>query len=112
MAHDAEEIREIVRDMSRAQTDFYGVVYAELSALKSSSVRVSERLERLSSRIEEHIAEDQKVAAVVRVLEGIEDRRAERARVAAWVAKVVAWTVGIVSTLLGVATAIARWSGP
>lgn len=119
MTQENEDIRQAVRDIARTQSEFYGLVYTELSAVKEATAKMTVCLEHLSSRIEDHIVEDQKVAAIVRVLEGVEDRRTERKRVAMLAAKGFGWLIGIATALvalatalLGAAKAIARWVSP
>lgn len=109
---DAEELRQCVRDMARAQADFYGVVYVELSAIKENTARTSERLEGVNLRIDSMVSEGAKLAAVVAVLEAAENRRIDRARIVVMGGKLLAWSLATVGAWLAVHKAIAHWGTP
>ena len=116
---DLREIRDNVAQLARDQADFHGSMFAELTrihvaqtdlagTLRAFIERVDDRLEDHSQRMEEQAREAGKLLAVVRVLEGIEARRDERARMVKIGAKLTGAVLGLAATTIGIAQAIAQ----
>jgi len=115
-------LQEAMRDVARAQADFQGAVYHEISGVRESVARIEERTRELV----EHREDDQemlarprhedrerreKLGATVLVLKGREMRREERARIAKFTAKVVSGVIALAATVIGIASAVAQWGG-